>query len=687
MDATPKPERVTLSRNLSEFLVELSIALQKHAMYPGGHPSLGAATAGLTYRAARLLEDRPTLVFGVARRQLIIDGVATDPDQPVLRRLAEGLHRHHLGAVSLSRGLQPDELSLALRALSAEVEQDGPLGLAPAGRLEWPHVRLHPLTFDRLELIGATSNDRGSDGKAKLLAGELWLGLARAAMATDQHSEAAETVSTEPSTVAKAIDEHDEAEAYDQVIVGYLLQIANELKSSTGAEAAALRRRTARLIAALKPETLKRLVAMGGDVAQRREFVLNAASGMAVDSVVEILKAAAEANGQAISHGLVRMLSKLAEHAELGPEQVRPLADGALRDQVQSLLSGWDLADPNPEAYGKVLQHLATAVPARRRSRAHQPGEQDPLRIVQMSLEIGEYGPLIDRAMDQVINEGRFGAVLQLLSSPPATCGPTAGKLMAKLASPPSLAMLAEQDPFDSDALERLFPAVSLEGYKVLLDSLVTSRSRSTRRKLLDRLGHTDLDVGPLITAYLENEHWYVIRNMLMLLRSLNVPPGFSLVPWAQHPDARVRHEAIQLQLMLPAERGVALRMALEDRDLRIVRIGLAAIQQECPRPLVAIVADLALNGKLIEELRVLATRALGRSRDPRARDALLDLVDGGRTLLGRPKLAAPTPICVAALRALAEGWPRDPAATPMIAVALASSDPELRQAALVGVS
>ena len=57
---------------------------------------------------------------------------------------------------------------------------------------------------------------------------------------------------------------------------------------------------------------------MGGDQAQRREFVINAASGMAVDAVIDILKAAAEASGQTISHGLARMLSKLAAHAELG---------------------------------------------------------------------------------------------------------------------------------------------------------------------------------------------------------------------------------------------------------------------------------------------------------------------------------------------------------------------------------
>lgn len=683
MDLAVSPERVTLSRELSEFLVELSIVVHKHAMYPGGHPSLEAATERVTRRAERLLENRPKLVFGVARRQLIIDGVATDPLQPVLRRLADWLHRHHLGAVSLSRGVHPEEMGLALRALSSEVERDGPLGLAPAGRLlEWPHVRLHPLTFDRLELVGL-ANEAGTDGKANARAAELWIGLARAAMATDQPGEPAETVPTEPSIVAEAIDAQEDATAYDQVIVGYLLQIANELKSASGGEVAALRQRTARLIAALKPETLRRLVAMGGDVAQRREFVLSASSGMAVDAVVEILKAAADASGQTISHGLVRMLSKLADHAEHGPEQVRSLADGALREQVDRLLSGWQLADPNPDAYGKVLQHLATTAPARTiAGTVHRGDEQDSIRIVQMSLEVGDVGPLVDRAIDRLIGEGRFGTVLQLLASAPPACGDAAEKLMARMAAPSSLATLVAQEPVDLDALDVLFPKVSLEGYKVLLDALVTSRNRSTRRKLLDRLAHTELDVGPLVAAQLVDERWYVLRNMLVLLRHLKRPPGFSPAAWVRHPDARVRHEAIQLQLTLPAERGLALRTSLEDRDLRIVRLGLTALQQECPRSVAGLVADLAHSETATDELRLLAIRALGRCRDDEALDALLELVDGGRTLLGRPKLAAPTPICVAALRALSDGWRKDADAAEMLALAAASSDPELRRAA-----
>lgn len=687
-EAATKPERVSLSRDFSEFLVEFSIALHKHAMYPSGHPSLGPAAAGVVRRAERLFEDRQTIAFGVARHQLIIEGVATDPNQPVLRRLAEGLHRHHLGAISFTRGLQPDEIASAIHALSADVEREGALGLAPAGQLPtWDHIRLHPLTFDGLELVGdAPLTSDGTGEKKDGRGAELWIGLARAAMASDSPGQTPDAATaTEPSVVARAIDDHHGVAAYDQIIVGYLLQIATELKSASGAEAAALRRRTARLIGALKPETLRRLVEMGGDVGQRRAFVLDATSGMAVEAVIEILKAAADASGQTISHGLVRMLSKLAAHAEMGGDQVRPLADGALREQVSSLLTGWKLADPNPDAYGKVLQHLATTAPVGTLHRDGTSGEDhlDPLRIVQMSLEVGGSGPLVDRAIDRAINDGTFGSVRQLLEAPPPNCGATAQSLMAKLQQPGTIAMLVAREPLDLESLDHLFPSLTIDGYSVLLDALVTSGSRTTRRKLLDRLSQTTLDVGPVIVARLNDERWYVQRNMLVLLERLGrLPAGFSVSPWTLHPDARVRYEAIHLQLTVPEERQLALRTALDDIDLRIMRLGLVTLQQECSPEMAALVVKVAANPRVVEEVRVHAVRALGKSRARVALDTLLQLVDGGRTLLGKPRLAPRSPLVMAAVRALADAWPADVRAAGMLALAAGSSDPEVRQAA-----
>src|SRR5688572_380879 len=300
-DTFDTPARAALPREVTDFLVELSVALHKHAMYPLGHPSLGPAVESVTRQALRLMGSNEVLAFGVARHQLIIEGLATDPQQPVLRRLAESLHKYHLGAVSLLRGLQPDEVATILHALAIEPDRPGQHGAA-SQLPQCPHVRLHPLTFDGLT-IGADIPDEAASSASR--SAILWVGLAQAAMAGEEPVEASGT--PDPDAVADAIDRNQGAEAYDQVVVGYLLQIAAELKNTTGADAEALRRRTARLISALKPETLRRLLTMGGHSAQRNAFVLDATHGMAVDSVIDIVKAAADANGQTISHGLVRM--------------------------------------------------------------------------------------------------------------------------------------------------------------------------------------------------------------------------------------------------------------------------------------------------------------------------------------------------------------------------------------------
>ena len=683
MEAAPRSERVSLSRDLSEFLVELSIALHRHSMYPSGHPALVPAIESVTRRAEKLLQDRPQIAFGVARRQLIIDGMTTDPEQPVLRRLADGLHRHHIGAISIMRGIESQELGEALHTLSAEPDRDGPIGLQKAVAT-WPHVKIHPLTFDGLALAGDTPGGAtGQDSEQASHGVELWIGLARAALASD--GKESTPVSSEPSDVARAIDQNSgRAEAYDQVIVGYLLQIARELKTATGETAEELKRRTSRLIASLKPGTLRRLVAMGGNQGQREQFVLDATHGMAVDAVLEIVKASADASGQTISHGLVRMLTKLATHAERGTEHTRPRADIELREQVGRLLEDWRLEDPNPEAYGRVLEHLATAV----QTDAPRPewavaSEPDPLRLVQMSLEAGAFGPLTDRAIDQAINAGQLSGLLELIATPPEGGHAGAEMILARLIRPENLKGMFTGERVDMAALDHLLPRLSVEGYEPLLEALGASPSRMVRRRLLDLLGRTQVDISPLVIARLTDERWYVQRNMLMLLsRSRHVPATFSAAPWTKHPDARVRSEALRLQLTLPHERNAGILASLTDRDARIVHVGLTAIGDACPPPLIEYVIDVALASDVGEDSRLLAVNSLARLRSDTVLEAFLEMSDGGRSFLRRLRLPPKTPVLVAVIRALSLTWSDNRRAAAVLAAAARSSDPELRRAA-----
>jgi len=215
---------VAISRELADFLLELSITLNKHAIYPNKHPLLDLAIYGVANRLALLFDERrESLSIGVARRQLIIEGVATDPYNPVLKELAQRLHKHHVGALKFVRGISRDELAEALAALALDpIRTEKPIGhdLERVGNL-WEHVRFFPLTYDRLQLIedDGSGEPAGPDQMGAGRATQLWIGLARAALESDTSAASAgredadDNIALEPATVARAIDEHQREEA------------------------------------------------------------------------------------------------------------------------------------------------------------------------------------------------------------------------------------------------------------------------------------------------------------------------------------------------------------------------------------------------------------------------------------------------------------------------------------------
>ena len=275
-DPTEEKKHATLSREFSQFLIELSMAVHRYAMYPPDHPSLAPSVENVVGRLSDLFESRPAVSIGVAQRQLVIEGVATDSRHPVLSDLARRLHGHHLGAISFARGTKKREVEEILQLLASETERDGePVGLLASELIpSWEHAHVYPIGYDQLEIKSVV----GEEGEGR--SSRLWLGLAQAALASDEPLDA--MASADPKSIARTIDGHRQEEAYDQVIVGHLLQLADELKSGKGGESEKVRRRVSTLVNELGEGTLTRLVEMGGDEAQRRRFLLDANQGLAV---------------------------------------------------------------------------------------------------------------------------------------------------------------------------------------------------------------------------------------------------------------------------------------------------------------------------------------------------------------------------------------------------------------------
>ncbi len=685
--ASASGESAALSRDLADFLIELSIALHKNAIYPSGHPLLGGAVDALVLRLVRLLQDRDTLSLGVARQQLVIEGVVTAASNSLLRDLAQRLHRHHLGAVKFLRGVARDEVADLLRTIAADAERSvTPLGLRSAEELRrWAHIRAFPLTYDQLELASERPSEDsagggGGTGEAGARAAQLWVGLARAAMfAESAASTTGEVPSTDPVVVAKAIDEHRREIAYDQVIVGYLLQIAEELKRKGGAESLALQKRISTMVSSLNPATLRRLLEMGGDLSQRRRFMLDAAQGMAVDAVMELVQAAADTSQQTISHSLVRLLTKLATHAEQGAAaELRAGAESELRDHVQRLIGDWTLDDPNPGNYRVVLDHMAKAAPlfATTEQSSHGP---EPERIIQMSLELDSLGEPVTRAVEAMIRRGELLRLFTLVTNAPERSR-AAAAMWRQLASPEQLRAALREAPIDFTLVDQLVARLKLAAADPLLDALEASASRTIRRKLLELLGQLGPEAATVITARLPDERWFVVRNMLMLLADLgdqNVELGTS---YARHADGRVRREAIRILVGVPATRERAICAGLDDGDERVIRVALQAASGRCPLSAVAILQRRVTEGTLDAELSSHAIAVIASVRTTEVLEWLMERAAGSsRRLFGRPRLAPKSPTMLAALNGLATHWARGRGVGAVLALALGSSDIEIR--------
>ena len=692
MTATPRAEtaradsqRAALSRELSEFLIEFSIGVHRFSMYPSNHPSLRPIVESIIVHLADLLTPGTPMSIGVANRQLIIEGVSTDRKHPVLSDLARRLHEQQIGAISIAHGVRATGIEGLLGTLAAAGQEDGePLGLMGDDIPSWPHIQLHPIGFDRLRMVEGEGTAPSGPG-----AGELWIGLARAALAGGggRNAAAPDVQDFDPRMLAEEISGRPRDAAYDQVISGYLRQLAGELKGAQGEEAEAIRRRVTTLIQQMDEGALERLVDLGGDVQARREFVLDTNQSLAVDAVMKIVRAAASASGQEISTSMTRLLTKLSAHADSGPVKVRTQANTALRENVEELLDQWELTDPNPDQYTRVLDSMAQASPLFSRGPGMQAGlegeglREDELpgcvRIIRMALEVDAWGETVRAAMLDAIALGRTGELLALVEETEEG-NACARRIRQHVTDPEQVKEMLAGEEIAEDALRSLVEEMGHEqAVTPLLEGLASAESRSVRRVVFDTLVWMGDVVGEAAAEGLRgDEPWFVQRNLIALLAKLpKIPANVDVMQFLSSREARVRREALPLAFRVPAARDRALGLGLADSDERVCRMALHEIRSGIPQAILPTFLNRVVKGDRSEDIRSVAIRALSGNRSKLVRDTLVEVAMDGKTLLGKPKLAEGTPAVAAALALLASEWMDDSVAASLVESARKSKE------------
>jgi len=182
--------------------------------------------------------------------------------------------------------------------------------------------------------------------------------------------------------------------------------------------------------------------------------------------------------------------------------------------------------------------------------------------------------------------------------------------------------------------------------------------------------------VVPEVRSFLTDSRWYVVRNMILLLRAAN---DRSTLPdirkLAQHPDLRVRLEAMKTLFALdPSVPRSLLENAINDRDRKAAETAISLVGsygiREGIDPLLRILERSDYLGAR-RAVRVRAIKALGELGDP----AVLERLD---PFFSDPFLPWPSKSERRAAYESLAGYPAD-AREPFVARGLLSRDSEIR--------
>lgn len=683
---------------LSDFLVEFGRLVQKHQVYPVGHPALtrtGLRAARHAGEALEALEGTPELRITVLRETLEVEGAGrTRPENRVCRSVAESLHERHAGALRVKPGVSEEEMR-ALGRWLATGEEDGAgeerrdrAGRRRMDRDEVPdppkleHLVVELLPYEALRLRrGEIPPDDPAAG-----AEQIWRELAAAAHGRAEPDEL-EDSELASDAVGAALADRIEDPGVSELVRSMARRVLRKADPPAGAEEGGQSEYAERLDGVLEHLDDRQLgKLLGGDRATEedvRALILEAAPHLSPENLERLVRAADDHEYLEISDWLLRVLTKLVRHSRSDSRAVRSAAQRQVRQQVRDLVVHYHGDSPHTASYAEAL---------RRMSQPETDGEEHTLSLAPPSSErlvlIGVEADCDEEAVLEAWEEHSAGMPLRdrVLWVAEAPDGRLTDRLRDQVleSDEPLRTLLGEQPPA-REAAARVIEWAGEAAIEPLMEILAEAERRQVRRFVFDQLGTLGGRVESHALDRLDDDRWYVRRNLLSLLSRIAEPPfDLPLGRYLEDPHESVRREAIRLAMLDPEWRYRAMKAALSSDDRQTLTVGLAAaLETGYPARLTRRIAEVAQDDSRSMAVRRRAVRALGRSGSAAARKTLLGLARRRRwPFFWQYRLRAGSGVVREALSALSESEADDPEVEELLSEARSADDPEIREAA-----
>ncbi len=658
---------------VAELVRALALGWKNLAAYPPGHPALVNALEVIHRRLADLRGPAGEVVLGIANNGLLFGNEKID--SMTAQKFAQALYARGVAVLRFANETEARDIEMFLRLLAAAApgEQKRPIWeeLTAAGVM---HINLQPVNYSSVQVTDDLTTPPQKEPS-------LWDEILRALIEGRELSSEAEWLSHDPESaddltqmILKYVDNAVNAkpafdpdatfgirmlarpEASEAIHQRVADAVGRMLAEATGPKKHSMLQQAVQLLRSL-PEplrgtVLRKMVATLATDDSAEPLLRQLVSELPRDEVLDALRYLSSM-GNLSTHALslLQSLASLDTSSRAEP----PSAD-VIRDLVH-LFGEDDIDRFNPADHAALLEQVTIHMPTvpqegaealeRLGSRAETVADDALTRqlartIIDLLASIGPSRPpsallaRIEGLFRSYLSTGDFEDALEVIHRLQEIATTTdgdelrhatyasIGRLAASETIQALIQSLYSSPPEKARAIQRLIEVLGAGARRNLLIALSEESNRSRRRRLFDFIASLGPVIAPEVINCLNDSRWYVLRNMIVLLRTVNDQTSLPEIrKLAQHRDLRVRMEAIKSLFTLDS--GVPIDLLedlIRDPDLKVSEAAVALIGssgiREGLQPLLRILDGNDLFGSR-RSLRVKAIRALGELADPAA--------------------------------------------------------------------
>lgn len=596
---------------LAGLIIELNIARRNFKSYPKGHPVIEGAFQKVISHYNTLLQSREELAIGVAKDTLMYGTAILEKNNLVYRDFARVLFEHSIGVLTMRKGLSTKELenfNIILGLKREEINRHGGIEAL------WGKAQITSLaiTAIRYDLFGMSDQEDEESELPDTSSEGIWERFTRGLMAGSLgHQSDPAGSNFEPEILAAFLNERfsqagaTKLDTDSIAAIGEFMRLECSRPSSLKSGNMPFIKLAA-FISALNPDLRCQFLSstFGIENPDGSAVTENIVNSMPAEIVLETLQDLNQ-NDVSVPPVIMSLLQKLSSHADKGRNRlISQIQDDELQEKMRTVFKEHASEEFIPDIYQQQLNTLVTENQVRN---IPDNALTDLLATVESNivenrisdiilnlvtsggdtlherefflqnlsdlfgyfLQIGDYGQLV-KMIDRT-NDDSFPIDLQYYLRENYARREFLDEILNGLTT--------WGKPRYNDIRE-IITKIRSPFIEALLDNLATEDNMSLRRFMMDRL----IEMGPMtrvpIAIRLDDDRWFVLRNLIVILRAHSDVSIIPLIrPLTRHSNAKVRQEALYTLVMLhdaASEKQVLRDLDSEDREVQLTAISLA---------------------------------------------------------------------------------------------------------------